>query len=83
MYFVQTDTLGWICIVLAQWHHSLDTLFWFRANYSLLLILHVACLAEKPNTTCIVFGLTCLEREPTIYHTQGDHANHYTTNAVV
>ena len=27
--------------------HS-DTLFWFRANQSLLFLLHAVCLAEKP-----------------------------------
>jgi hypothetical protein len=41
--------------VLAHWNniprvdislHS-DTLFWFRANQSLLFLLHAVCLAEK------------------------------------
>jgi hypothetical protein len=38
----KTNTLSWICIVLAHWNNSLwvdmslhsDTLFWFRANQS-------------------------------------------------
>ena len=53
LYF--TNTLSWICIVLALWNNSLCidmsllsyTLSWFRANHSLLLLLNVACLAEK------------------------------------
>ena len=48
--------------------HS-DTLFWFRANQSLLL-----------NATC--FDLTRPELEPTIYRTWGEHANHYITDTV-
>jgi hypothetical protein len=31
----------------------------------------------------IVFGLTRSELEPTIYRTQGEHANHYTTDSVI
>ena len=46
----QTNKLSWIFIVLAHWNNSLwvevsllsDTLFWFRANQSLLFL-----LAEK------------------------------------
>ena len=38
---------------------------------------------EEPNTNIIVFGLTGLWLELTIYRTQGEHANHYTTDAVV
>jgi hypothetical protein len=34
------------------------------------------------NTNFIVFGLTSPGLEPMIYHTQGEHANHYTTDAV-
>jgi hypothetical protein len=30
-----------------------------------------------------IFALTCSGLESTIYHTQGEHANHYTTDAVV
>ena len=44
-----------IFIVLAHWNNSLqvnmllhsDTLYWFRANQSLLLLLNTVCLAEK------------------------------------
>jgi len=52
----QTNTLSWIfLIVFAHWnkspridmsHHS-NTLYWFRANQSLLFLLNAACLAEK------------------------------------
>ena len=76
--------------MLAHWNNSpqIDmllhsgTLFWFRANQSLLLLLNAACLAEK-NTNFIVFGLTRPGFESTIYHTPGQHANHYTTDAVI
>ena len=48
--------------------HS-DTLSWFRANKSLLFLLNAAYLAEK-------------SQMPKIYHTWGEHADHYTTDAV-
>jgi hypothetical protein len=54
--------------------HS-DTLFWFRANQSLLFLLN-AYSREATNTNFIVFGLTRPGLEPTIYHTRGEHANH-------
>ena len=54
---VLDQLLSWIYIVLAHWNNSpqadmllhSDTLFWFRANQSLLFLLKVnaACLAEK------------------------------------
>jgi hypothetical protein len=37
---------------------------------------------EATNTNFIVFGLILLGLEPTIYRTGGEHANHYTTDAV-
>ena len=37
---------------------------------------------EATITNFIVLGLTRTELEPTIYRTRGEHANHYTTNAV-
>ena len=51
----QTNKLSWIFIALAHWNNSLrinmspysDTLFWFWANQSLLLLLNAACLVEK------------------------------------
>jgi hypothetical protein len=37
---------------------------------------------EATNTNFIVFDLTRLWLELTIYHTRGEHANHYTNDAV-
>jgi hypothetical protein len=37
---------------------------------------------ETTNSNFIVFGLTKPRLEPTIYHTPGEHANHYATGAV-
>jgi hypothetical protein len=37
---------------------------------------------EATNTNLIEFGLTRSVVEPTIYHTRGEHANHYTIDAV-
>ena len=42
-------------MIMSAWYYSLrvdmslysDTLSWFRANQSLLLLLNAACLAEK------------------------------------
>ena len=77
----QTNTPSWNFIVLDQWNNSpridmsphLNTLSWFRANQSLPFLLHAACC---------VFGLTRSGLDPTIYHTRGEHANHYTTDTV-
>ena len=35
---------------------------------------------ETTNTNFIVFGFS--SKKPTIYHTRGEHANHYTSDAV-
>ena len=48
-------TCHWIIIVLVHWNNSArdtmllhsDTLFWFRANQYLLLLLNAVCLTEK------------------------------------
>jgi hypothetical protein len=53
--FFYTNTLSWIFIVLAHWNNSprvdmtqhSDTLFWFRADQSLLFLLNAACLTKK------------------------------------
>ena len=37
---------------------------------------------EATNTNCIVFGLTGPGFELMVYRTRGEHANHYTTDAV-
>jgi hypothetical protein len=89
-----TDAKWWykLTLPLARWAnnsqwvdmslHS-DTLFWFRANQSLLFLLNAAFLAEKQQITNVIFF--CLTRPqfvPTIYRTWGEHANHYATDAV-
>jgi hypothetical protein len=61
--------------------HS-DTLSWLRAKHSLLLLLNDACLLEKRQIEILVFGLIRRGLEPMIYHTWGDHVNHYTTDVV-
>jgi len=38
---------------------------------------------EATNSIFIVFGLTLPVLGPTIYRTRGEHANHFTTNAVM
>jgi hypothetical protein len=53
-------------LVLAHWNYSpqidmsfhLDTLFWFRANQSLLFLLNATCLAEKQQIP-ILKSLVC------------------------
>jgi predicted CDP-diglyceride synthetase/phosphatidate cytidylyltransferase len=64
----KTSTPSWIFIALDHWNHSpridmslySDTLFWFRANQSFLLLLSAECLSEKQQrqNVYIVFGLT-------------------------
>jgi hypothetical protein len=38
---------------------------------------------EAINTDFVIFGLTQPWLEPKIYHTCGEHANHFTTDAVL
>ena len=59
----------------------LDALSRFQANKPLPFLLNDAC-GKATNTNFIVFGLTRSGLEPTIYCTQDEHANHYTTDAV-
>jgi hypothetical protein len=40
-------------------------------------------IGKAANTHFIVFGLTWPGLEPTIYHNWGEHAKHYTTEAVI
>ena len=84
---------GWWCLLCtrpAHWNNSpwvdmslhLDTLFWFRANKSLLLLLNVVCLVDTQQIhNCKVFGLTRPRLEPMINRIRGEHANYYTTDA--
>ena len=85
--FVQHHHVFVICIVLAHWHNmflQLDTLFWFRANKTLIFVISLMLLLnrEATNTNFIVFHLTRPWLEPTIYHTRFENANYYTTDAV-
>jgi hypothetical protein len=58
LYF--TNKLSWILIVLVHWNNSpqvdmllhLDTLAWFRANHTLLLLLNAACLEKEQILIC-------------------------------
>jgi hypothetical protein len=59
--------------------HS-DTLSWFWANQSWLFLLNAVCLAYKKQTPVLYSGLTQTGLDPTIYHTQSEHANLFTTN---
>jgi hypothetical protein len=38
---------------------------------------------EETHSNFIVFGMTQSGLEPTIYHTPGEHAKHYITDAVI
>jgi len=63
--------------------HS-DTLSWFLANQSVLLLINDACLAEKAtNTNFLVFRLTRSGLKLMIYRTRGEYAKHYITDAVI
>ena len=53
-----------------------DTLFWLLVDQSLLL------LQKAANTNFYVFDLTRSGIEPTTFRYRGEHANHYTTEAV-
>jgi hypothetical protein len=61
-----------------------DTLFWFRAKQALLLLLIDACLAEKqqiPILKSLVWPVRGSNPQSTAL--EGEHANHYTTDAVL
>ena len=62
--------------------HS-ETLFWFTANQSLLLLLSAVCLAEKQQISILVFGLNWTGLELTICHSPAERANNYTTDLVL
>jgi hypothetical protein len=48
---------------------------------SLLFLLNAACLAEKQQIPILYVWFNKSGLEPTIYHTSGEHANHWTTDA--
>ena len=54
----------------------------FVANQSLLLLLNAAYLEEKQQIPIfIIFGLIQPRLKPMIYHTRGEQANHYISDA--
>ena len=77
--------------MLAHWNNSprvdmsphLDTLFWFRANQSLLFLLNAACFAEKHQIP-IVQSLLWPDRDSNLQSTtlEASTSSHYTTDAV-
>ena len=78
----KTNTLSCICIVLAHWNNSpwtdmslhSDTLSWFQANQSLVLLL---CASQRSSN--YQFDRLCFDPSRNwthmIYCTQGEHAN--------
>ena len=79
-------------MVLVHWHNSprmdmlphSDILSRFWANQSSLpFLLNAKCLAVEEQISILVFGLTRLGLQSTIYRTWGKHANHYTTDGVL
>jgi hypothetical protein len=83
--------LSWIIIVLPHWNNSLRVDMspgWthYPDSEQPVFVLSIWCCVfrgEATNTNFIVFGLIRLGLEPTIYHTRGEHASHYNTDAVV
>ena len=75
--------------------YKINTLSWIL--YIILYIIHIILILSQPvfalsplycvlsreatNAKFIVFALTRTGLEPTIYRTQGEHGNHYTTGA--
>ena len=49
-------------------------------NFPTMSDIQIKESGEAANTNFIVIGLTRLGLKPTIYCTQGEHANHYTTD---
>ena len=86
MMWSYANMLSCIFIVIAHWNSSprkdmsphSDTFFWFRANFSLML------LAYRRSNKYQFYSLwsDMIRLEPTICRTRDEHANHYTTDAV-
>ena len=78
--------LSWIFIVLVHWNNSVAPLghIILIPSQPIFALFPWCCVlsGEGTHTNFIVFGLTGSGMEPTIYHTRGEHANHYTTDAV-
>ena len=52
----------------------------FKTTFNIISV--ISWHREATNTITTVFGLTQLGLETKIYHTRGEHAIHYTTDAV-
>ena len=64
-------------------HDVIILLFWFRDNQSLILLYKVECLAEMQQIQILQFWFDPIGTGiHTIYHTWGEHDNHYITDAV-
>jgi hypothetical protein len=59
--------------------HS-DTFSWFQANQCLFLLLYAG--GEAANINSIIFSMIQQVLKPMIYHTRGEHANHYTSDVM-
>jgi hypothetical protein len=74
------DYIVYHCLIIASIDHMIKL---YEQTYDFALSLQWCVLSgEATNTNCIVFGLTRPRLELTIYRTRGEHANHYTTDAV-
>jgi hypothetical protein len=72
LWFTEITVRGYTCrSIPTHYPHSEPTVF---------ILTYLGCVLsrEASNANVIVFGLTRLESEPTIYHTRSEHANHYT-----
>ena len=87
----QITIFGFIYYAIMYYTHlffwSFPLLIFIDVYYALWILVyntHYDCMltGEATNTNLLVFGLTLSGLEPTIYRTQGEHANHYTTDAV-
>ena len=62
--------------------HS-DTLYWLRADQFLFLLFNAACLAEKQQIPFFSLWFDPTGIRTPISRMRGEHANHYTTDAVL
>jgi hypothetical protein len=66
---------------LSKWVHTQTYIsIWVQTVFALSHQCYVLS-EEATNINFIVFGLTWQGFAPTIYHTRGEHTNHYTTGA--
>ena len=85
LYYI--NMLSWIFIKLGHGNNSpqidmsppLGNIILIPSQPVFLFLLNVACLAEKQR---IPISKSIIWLEPTIYHTRGEHTNHYANNVV-